>query len=566
MANLTPITSILNQVKSSIANADKDIWYGSTAKDVKLYVESLLSTQSDSATIPTIQAQITSLEEALKHITYLESLVERYARAYGIYQSSLYTYRNNNQEISFNELRMQESVMNNAKVAVERKQQEIEQCFSSLRRLRVLNSAPLREELPIYSINLNEVQDQVILNGLKKAVLYLEDLISSLKDPIFDSKSITKQSVAPYRSITVKVYTGNYRNMVVSNINDIINFINRMISRIEIHLDNITMFENNESVEIPLDDNGASVTQQTTETKEVTYDVKKGDTLSAIAATYGISWQTIYEANKNKIPDGDPRKLKIGTNLVIPGKTEVVKNVDVDSEIIGNEKLEASSDIPTIKSIIDFSEVSNSNWGVDCNEMVDGEYSAPMPLKNGKMVDKNGNVFYVSSKMSSYYNNGVYESTGGRSGHTGTDFTTGPNDYGTEVSSLGSGIVISESDVDNGGLGKYVKVLHEVIDDEGKVKYVVSTYGHLSSNSVKVGDIIGSDESIGKIGSTGNSSGAHLHLEMIDVNLTEDEMRGKTKEEVLSLVKQKGIADQNSYKADSYYDMGVYFKNKKYLK
>ncbi len=50
-----------------------------------------------------------------------------------------------------------------------------------------------------------------------------------------------------------------------------------------------------------------------------TYVVKKGDTLSEIAQKfYGDSsqWKKIYNANKSRIKD--PKKLQVGTKLVIP--------------------------------------------------------------------------------------------------------------------------------------------------------------------------------------------------------------------------------------------------------
>lgn len=51
-----------------------------------------------------------------------------------------------------------------------------------------------------------------------------------------------------------------------------------------------------------------------------TYTVKKGDTLSEIAKReYGDAnkWQKIYNANKSRIGP-DPKKLQIGTKLIIP--------------------------------------------------------------------------------------------------------------------------------------------------------------------------------------------------------------------------------------------------------
>ncbi|MCL2878306.1 MAG: peptidoglycan DD-metalloendopeptidase family protein [Acidobacteria bacterium] len=40
-------------------------------------------------------------------------------------------------------------------------------------------------------------------------------------------------------------------------------------------------------------------------------------------------------------------------------------------------------------------------------------------------------------------------------------------------------------------------------------------YGHLASVDVKAGDMVTSDDTLGKVGSTGRSTGAHLHFEVI---------------------------------------------------
>ena len=48
-----------------------------------------------------------------------------------------------------------------------------------------------------------------------------------------------------------------------------------------------------------------------------TYTVQSGDNLSKIGAKYGITWQAVFEANKDKI--SDPDKIFPGQELTIPG-------------------------------------------------------------------------------------------------------------------------------------------------------------------------------------------------------------------------------------------------------
>jgi nucleoid-associated protein YgaU len=47
-----------------------------------------------------------------------------------------------------------------------------------------------------------------------------------------------------------------------------------------------------------------------------TYTVQAGDSLSKIGSHYGVSWQKIYEANRDKL--SDPDKIRPGQELTIP--------------------------------------------------------------------------------------------------------------------------------------------------------------------------------------------------------------------------------------------------------
>jgi len=48
-----------------------------------------------------------------------------------------------------------------------------------------------------------------------------------------------------------------------------------------------------------------------------TYEVKPGDTLSGIGQRYGVSWQAIFEANRDILDN--PDLIKPGQELRIPG-------------------------------------------------------------------------------------------------------------------------------------------------------------------------------------------------------------------------------------------------------
>ena len=92
--------------------------------------------------------------------------------------------------------------------------------------------------------------------------------------------------------------------------------------------------------------------------------------------------------------------------------------------------------------------------------------------------------------------------TGKTTTHKGIDYALPMN---TDVLSNISGIV-TESSYDADGYGNYVVVK----DGTGKLHY----YAHLNKSNVNVGDIVNVNDSIGLSGSTGRSTGPHLHYEV----------------------------------------------------
>lgn len=87
--------------------------------------------------------------------------------------------------------------------------------------------------------------------------------------------------------------------------------------------------------------------------------------------------------------------------------------------------------------------------------------------------------------------------------HTGIDFTAAT---GTPVYATGDGTV-RESGYDNGGYGNNVVINHGY--------GYQSLYGHMKKVKVRVGDRVKRGEVIGWVGSTGKSTGPHLHYEII---------------------------------------------------
>lgn len=106
-----------------------------------------------------------------------------------------------------------------------------------------------------------------------------------------------------------------------------------------------------------------------------------------------------------------------------------------------------------------------------------------------------------SFRRSSGFGNRSDPFTGGRAFHSGLDFAAAS---GTPVYSAGNGVV---SHVGNkSGYGQVVEVTH----DDG----LVTRYAHLSAYLSKPGQRVSTGTPIAKVGTTGRSTGPHLHFEV----------------------------------------------------
>lgn len=92
---------------------------------------------------------------------------------------------------------------------------------------------------------------------------------------------------------------------------------------------------------------------------------------------------------------------------------------------------------------------------------------------------------------------------GQKSTHKGIDLISASGD--TKVKAIADGVIRGNFYEEN-GFGNYVSIEHA----DGKR----SIYAHLSSFSKKAGDTVKAGDVIGIMGSTGRSTGPHVHLEI----------------------------------------------------
>lgn len=89
--------------------------------------------------------------------------------------------------------------------------------------------------------------------------------------------------------------------------------------------------------------------------------------------------------------------------------------------------------------------------------------------------------------------------------HTGVDVAI---PEGTELRAIADGVIERVDITGNTSLGRMVRV--DLDADNTDV-----IYGHLSQVNVKVGDHVSAGQLIGYSGNTGNSTGPHVHIQMI---------------------------------------------------
>lgn len=114
-----------------------------------------------------------------------------------------------------------------------------------------------------------------------------------------------------------------------------------------------------------------------------------------------------------------------------------------------------------------------------------------------------GGSYYISSG----YGYRIHPIYGYSKLHTGIDIT-GSGAYGKPIYSIAAGTVILASY--NGGYGYCIMVDHGKYNGNS----IVSLYAHCASMYVGVGQSVSKGQQIGTVGSTGASTGPHLHFEI----------------------------------------------------
>jgi len=224
-----------------------------------------------------------------------------------------------------------------------------------------------------------------------------------------------------------------------------------------------------------------------------TYTVRSGDNLSKIAKMFGVDVGTIYWANALKRGD----LIKEGDVLVIlpvTGMQYEIKKGDTVESIAKKFKGDAGE-------IVAYNGIDNDSLVIGSTIIIPNAELSPVPSQNKTIVRGSG-----GPSLSGYF---IRPIAGGRKsqglhGFNGVDLA---NTCGTPIVASASGtVLIARASGWNGGYGRYVVIAHP--------NGTQTVYSHMLNVAVTVGQYAQQGWQIGTVGSTGQSTGCHLHFEI----------------------------------------------------
>jgi len=245
------------------------------------------------------------------------------------------------------------------------------------------------------------------------------------------------------------------------------------------------------------------VEKVTTELRQAieVYTVTSGDTVLGIATKYGLQPETVMWANSDI--EQNPDRLSIGDQvniLPVDGVLHVVKPGDTLASLASKYK-------------VDLDKIT----GYSSNNLADS--ATALSIGNQIIIPGGTKDFVLPQVPSEAYSGPVPSGAQGSgsfswptSGNISQGFWPGHRALdigswvGAPVKSADSGYVILAGGGWNGGYGNHV------IIDHGNG--YTTLYAHLSSIYVRPGESVSRGEQIGAVGSTGNSTGPHLHFEI----------------------------------------------------
>jgi len=245
---------------------------------------------------------------------------------------------------------------------------------------------------------------------------------------------------------------------------------------------------------VDIGDIGVDITDSS---KIITYVVKPGDSLAKIASQFDINVETVRTANslkKNTITPG--QELII---LPISGIYYTVKKGDTLNALAIKYKISAST-------IREYNNLEEDTLRIGEKIILPGAkekviVTNPTNINSATKITENsvsGSDFFLYPTVG--WNWGTAHGNNGNA----VDIA---NACGTPIYAAADGIaIVVKTSGYNSGYGSYVKIQHN--------NGTSTLYAHLSVVNIANGQYINQGQIIGKMGTTGRSTGCHLHFEV----------------------------------------------------
>ena len=245
------------------------------------------------------------------------------------------------------------------------------------------------------------------------------------------------------------------------------------------------------------------------------HEVKEGETVSEIAEIAGTTTDKILMLN----PGLTPETLQIGAKINISDNTPIIavrtkeRSKEIETIDYETNKVEDANTYKGVTVVVSDGQYGEKEVdydvykenGIVTTKVATGENILKQPVaKQVKVGSKERpKTASTGSFMNPFGAGRVTSRYGSRSRgfHTGIDLA---GSTGSPVYAADGGTVTFAGW--NGGYGKMIKIKH----DNGYETY----YAHLSSINVSKGSKVAKGTKIGGVGSTGNSTGPHLHFEI----------------------------------------------------
>lgn len=232
------------------------------------------------------------------------------------------------------------------------------------------------------------------------------------------------------------------------------------------------------------------------------YTVQDGDTLWSIARDFGVTTDSIKWSNGIT----DENFVKPGQTINVPTVTGIIYTVKA------GDSIEAIAS--RYKSTVALIESQNDLYGEGLKVGVqiiipDGVIEAPAAPKVAVSQSTSRSGRYGSAAAIARTGTFQFPTIVGSSGYYNGYHSWAidiPNSIGTPIYAADSGLIVEAKYGYNGGFGNTILINH----GDG----FQTRYGHMST-LVILGGYVSKGQLIGYMGSTGRSTGSHLHLEII---------------------------------------------------